>query len=304
MILAVAALLLYVTNERAGTVSVIDTSTDTVINTIPVGTRPRGIVASGKKLYVAVSHFRDKPTRDRDGVVVIEGDRVAKRYDCGLDPEGIAMHGDRFVVANEDAGTASIVDVRNGKITPLVTGTEPEGVAISHDGRWAYVTAETSSTITVIDLKANRVATNFFVSTRPRYALFTRGDAHAYVSAEIGGAIDVVDAKKHRVVAKLKLGKSDHPVGMVLSRDEKRLYAATGRGNSVAVVDATTNRLIKEIAVGQRPWGMAITPDGKKIYAANSLSNDISVIDAATERVVRTIKVGDGPWGLAFSGMK
>ena len=72
MILAAAALLLYVTNERAGTVSVIDAKTDAVVNTFSVGTRPRGIVASGKRLYIAVSHFRDKPTRDRDGVVAVD----------------------------------------------------------------------------------------------------------------------------------------------------------------------------------------------------------------------------------------
>src|SRR5438067_5952887 len=164
MILA-AALFVFVTNERAGTVTVIDAGTDRVVNTIRVGTRPRGIAASGEKVFVAVSHFRDKPTRDRDGVVVIENGRVATRYDCGLDPEGIAMNGASFVVSNEDAGTASIVDTKTKKIAPYITGTEPEGVAVRHDGKWAYITAETSSTVSVIDLQKKKVAANFFVST-------------------------------------------------------------------------------------------------------------------------------------------
>ena len=127
MILAAAALLLYVTNERAGTVSVIDAKTDAVVNTFSVGTRPRGIVASGKRLYIAVSHFRDKPTRDRDGVVAVENDAIVGRLACGLDPEGIAVTSDgtRFVVSNEDAGTASIIDVATGRITPLVTAPSP-----------------------------------------------------------------------------------------------------------------------------------------------------------------------------------
>jgi len=45
----------YVPNEKAGTVSVIDTAADQVIGEIEVGVRPRGVAASpdGKFLYVS-----------------------------------------------------------------------------------------------------------------------------------------------------------------------------------------------------------------------------------------------------------
>jgi len=42
-------------------------------------------------------------------------------------------------------------------IATLVVGIEPEGVRISHDGRWVYVTAETSNTVLVIDTAKNQV---------------------------------------------------------------------------------------------------------------------------------------------------
>ena len=47
--------LAYVPNEKAGTVSVIDTAADQVIGEIEVGVRPRGVAASpdGKFLYVS-----------------------------------------------------------------------------------------------------------------------------------------------------------------------------------------------------------------------------------------------------------
>src|SRR5712672_3028111 len=47
----------YVTNEKAGDVSVIDGTTREVVATIPVGKRPRGIRVSpdGKTLFIAVS---------------------------------------------------------------------------------------------------------------------------------------------------------------------------------------------------------------------------------------------------------
>src|SRR5919108_3205505 len=46
----------YVTNEKTNDISVIDTTTDKVIATVPVGERPRGIrlSPSGKRGYVAL----------------------------------------------------------------------------------------------------------------------------------------------------------------------------------------------------------------------------------------------------------
>ena len=48
---------LYVTNERGGTLSMIDVDTQTMFGTVTLGKRPRGIVASPDKtrLYVALS---------------------------------------------------------------------------------------------------------------------------------------------------------------------------------------------------------------------------------------------------------
>src|SRR3954466_15627245 len=47
----------YVSNERSGDISVIDLSSNTVVATIPVGKRPRGVQLSPDKtrLYVALS---------------------------------------------------------------------------------------------------------------------------------------------------------------------------------------------------------------------------------------------------------
>jgi YVTN family beta-propeller protein len=294
MIGALLAATLFITNERAGTVSAIDTTSEKVIATQHAGTRVRGIVSDGKRLYVAVSHFKGQLRHDPDGVVAIDPKTLAivRRYDCGRDPEGIALTPDRkrFAVSNEDAGTATIVDIASGKQTSVVTGTEPEGVAASPDGKWIYVTAETSSTVTVIDAKKKRVVANFFVSTRPRGALFSPDSQRAWVTSEIGGAIDVVDVPHHRVIAKIQLPKNDHPVGLV--QRGGRLYVATGRGNSVAVIEH--NRLVKQIPVGARPWWLAFA--GNKLYVANGLSNDVSIIE--NDRVVGTIKAGDGPWGV------
>ena len=300
---------LYVSNERAGTIQVVDTATDQVVAAARIGDRPRGLALSpdGRRLYVAVSWWRDgkRPRTDRERIAAVDAKTLkpVRDYLGGTDPECVAVSpdGQRLYLSNEDAGTAAIVDVATGKQrATLVVGTEPEGVTASPDGRWVYVTAETSNVVTVIDAKKEQVAANIMVDARPRVAIFTRDGTRAWVSAEIGGSVSLIDVKRNRVLKRIRLAAADKPVGMVLSPDEKRLYVATGRGNGVAVIDTAAMRVTGNVPTGVRVWGIALTADGRKLYAANSLSNTISVIDTRTLRVVRTIKTGDGPWGLAI----
>jgi PQQ-dependent catabolism-associated beta-propeller protein len=300
--------LLYVTNERAGSVQVIDTAADRVVRTAHLGNRPRGVAVApdGKRLYVAVSWWRDgkRPRSGSESILALDAQTlsVVARYPAGTDPECVAVSPDgrRLYLSNEDAGTATIVDVRTAKPhATLIVGTEPEGVTASPYGKWVYVTAETSNVLTVIDAQQEKTAANILVDPRPRAVIFTRDATCAWATAEIGGTVMRIDVKQQRILGRVKLPAGNKPVGLVLSPDEKTLYVAMGRGNGVAVIDTKSARLIGTIPTGQRVWGIAISPDGRKVYAANSLSNSISVIDTKTRKVVKTIATEDGPWGLA-----
>ena len=143
--------LAFVSNEKDGTITVIDTATDMPVSTIQVGARPRGIRISpdGKLLYVALSYPSNKREgEDKIAAIDIESRQVVAKYDAGTDPEQFALStdGTRCYIANEDAGTASVTDLKKNQVIATdVVGLEPEGVAVSPDGRWAYVTSESSS---------------------------------------------------------------------------------------------------------------------------------------------------------------
>jgi YVTN family beta-propeller protein len=47
---------------------------------------------------------------------------------------------------------------------------------------------------------------------------------------------------------------------MAITPDGSKLYVANGRSDSVSVIDTATNKKIKDIAVGKKPWGVAIHP--------------------------------------------
>ena len=312
--------LAYVTNEDSQNLSVIDTRTDSVVATIAVGTRPRGVKVSpdGRTVYVALSGSpkcppsmpdaeceKLKADKTKDGIAEVDvvARRVRRVLPGGSDPEqfDITSDGKRLYISNEDAGTASVVDVEKGTIdTTVKVGAEPEGVRISPDGKLVYVTAESDTSIRVLDAATGAVKARIKVGRRPRDVAFTSDGKRAYATAEVGGTVSVIDVANNRVIATITLPKDAKPMGVRVSPDADRVYVATGRGGTVVVIDPATNKITGSVKVGQRPWGIALTPDGSKLYTANGPSNDVSVVDTKTMQVIKTIPVGKIPWGVAI----
>src|SRR3954469_25671488 len=201
--------LAYVTNEDSQNLSVIDTRTDSLIATIPVGTRPRGVKVSpdGRLVYVALSGSpkcppsmsdaeceKLKADKSKDGIAVVDAAsrRVAKVLPGGSDPEtfDISEDGSTLFVSNEDAGTASIVDIASGKIRSTVpVGKEPEGVRLQPDGSAVWVTGETDHNLSLLDTRTGKVVGQINVGKRPRDLGFSPDGSRAYVTSEVDGTV-------------------------------------------------------------------------------------------------------------------
>jgi YVTN family beta-propeller protein len=320
----------YVTNERSGDVTVIDGTTFKVVQTIPVGKRPRGIHASpdGKTVYVALSGTpiegppqldaqgnpifdRDKDDDDEDksdksadgiGVLDVATRKLLKKISVGSDPEefDVSADGRHLYVSNEDVKTASSLDISNGKVEKIVSlSQEPEGVAITPDGKRLFVTCETGGEVFVIDIGTFKVVGHVKIGARPRSVAFLQNGRIAIVPSESAGELYAIDTDAIKVVKTIPLPKGSRPMRVRVSPDGSKLYASTGRGGSVVVLDAKTYNVLNTIAVGQRPWGIVVSPDGKYLFSANGPSNDVSVVDLATSKEIAKVKAGSSPWGLA-----
>jgi PQQ-dependent catabolism-associated beta-propeller protein len=312
--------LAYVTNEDSQDLNVIDTRADSVVATIPVGTRPRGVRVSrdGRTVFVALSGSPKCPPtmpdeeceklkvdKTKDGIAVVDvaQRRTARVLPGGSDPEAfdISQDGSTLFVSNEDAHTASIVDIGSGNIRSTVAvGKEPEGVRIQPDGAAVWVTGETDNNVTLLDTKTGKVITKIQVGKRPRDLAFSPDGSRAYVTAEIDGTVWVLELPARKVSKVIQLPRDSKPMGVVVSPDGRRVYVANGRGGTVSVIDATNNTVLSTVPVGQRPWGIALTSDAKKLYTANGPSNDVTVIDADQMKVIKKIPAGKIPWGVAI----
>ena len=200
-------------------------------------------------------------------------------------------------------------------LSEIPVGVEPEGIGVSHDGKWAVNTSETTNMAHFIDTDTHEITDNVLVDQRPRFAEWTSDDAEVWVSAEIGGTVSVIDNATRQIKHKITFEipgvpkEAIQPVGVRVSKDRKRAFVALGPSNRVAVVNAQTFEVEKYLLVGQRVWQLAFSPDEKFIYSTNGVSNDISVIDVENLEVDqvrhrRRLPVGRGGPGLSGIGQR
>ncbi len=84
-----------------------------------------------------------------------------------------------------------------------------------------------------------------------------------------------------------------HMVGV--SPDGSRAYTANIWSNSITEVDTGTFRVVRHIAVPERPEGMAFSPDGKLMYCVCREAKAVAVVDCEKGEMVDQNKTGHGP---------
>src|SRR4051812_10628606 len=85
--------LAFVSNERDGTVTVIDTKTDQVVSTIKVGGRLRGIRLGNERrtFWVAISYPTNQSQGEDKIAHIDENGNVIAKYEAGTDPENFVL---------------------------------------------------------------------------------------------------------------------------------------------------------------------------------------------------------------------
>jgi YVTN family beta-propeller protein/VCBS repeat-containing protein len=183
---------LYVANTGSGTVSVIDTATNKVIDlnatasgvqSITVGSSPSALViGTNGRLYVA--------NRGSNTVSVINTatNTVTASIAVGSQPTSMALGPQgRLYVVNTGASSVSVIDTTSNSVVgqAISVGPSPTSVAFSPDGALAYVT-NANDTISMIDAATNTVV---------RTAAFDTDTAGGHVIAVApNGTVYVTDA--------------------------------------------------------------------------------------------------------------
>ncbi len=135
----------------------------------------------------------------------------------------------------------------------------------------------------------------------PGEMCLTPDGTHLYVGEVAEKQVGLIDLKSKTMVATFSGPGMKSPDGCTVSPDGSKLYVVDKVANAVFVFSTDSQKLLKNIAVGQEPRRALFSVDHKTIIVTCASADNLTVIDAATDTVVRTVKVGSGPQDEAFT---
>lgn len=205
------------------------------------------------------------------------------------------------LTSNYEVGSVTVINTATNEYVgePIDVGGRPESIAITLDGRFAYVANEELDDVSVIELATRRVVGEpIELGGTPGQIAMSPDGKTAYVvdSSPIGLA--VIDTRTDQVTGEIPLAA--YPTGIAISPDGTTLYAAEPSAEAVEVVDTGTKAVVGgPIHLKESPIGVAISPDGKTVYVGDELAG-LAAINPAT-RQVKYIATGHNTGDVAVS---
>ena len=180
---------MYVTHYlSSGTVSVINTSDNSVIREISVGNRPRSIqiTPDGARAYV-VNQFSDSVSvidLNTNAVTSINGFNEPIEIDSN-------STGTRMYVTNNDSNSVSVIDTSSNTISETISDiAEPFGITFKNN--FLYVAKTTGNLVFKINLSTNEIVESIIVGSTPRFIGINESGTFGYVTNLDSDSISVI----------------------------------------------------------------------------------------------------------------
>lgn len=294
----------YVANEGTATISVIDTTTNTIVTTIGLGSDPAipGTPQPNGPFNGAADHHRPF-------------------YNGHVDPHGLWLtpDGSILLVACRISGTIVAVNTASNTVlgyTPV--GREPHLATVHPDGRVAWVAIRGEDYVDVLKLdrddlfkpQLRRTARMEIVDTidtmlGPSMVSFTSDGRFGFVASGKEEIVQKIDAATGQIVASAVVAAKFTPFGLV-TPDDRELYLVH-KGAGLLSIHRTSDlrpSTTSPLAVGARPnhvffvGGLAyVTVGGPAPSETNpDPEGKIVIVDRATRTIVNELT------GTAFSG--
>ena len=159
-------------NPGTGTISIIQTSNNTVVGTINGLFGPFAIKITPNGKYAYVTNFGSNnfaPIGTTLSIIKLRNNSIIKTITLGIQPSGLAItpdghyayvsnyntlysDGQNFTGLTAGQGTVNIIDIHEKKLKHITIPVDqsPDAIVISPNGKYAYVSNYTSNTVNVI----------------------------------------------------------------------------------------------------------------------------------------------------------
>jgi YVTN family beta-propeller protein len=287
----------YVPNAAAGTLQIIDPKTFEIIATHNVGRSPHHVTPSWDltRLYV-MNTGGNSLTVINPASGEIDGEiRVVDPYNLYFTPDGKMA-----VVVAERHKRLDFRDLRTWKLIKSVP-VEWAGVdhlAFSRDGAYLVASCEWSARIVKVDLKKLELVADLALGKLPVDVVRPPRQNLMFIADQGVGGVFVVDPDVWKIIEFISTGRGTH--GILLSHDEKSLYASNRDEGSISVIDIATRKVVAKWKTGGSPDMGQLSPDGRQLWISSRYHSAVLVIDTTTGKVVARIPTGKEPHGLTY----
>lgn len=174
---------------------------------------------------------------------------------------------------------------------------DPSALAVSPDGRTAFVACGPAKSLAVLDVPSARVVATIGLGGRPRGVAVSPDGATVAVTLTDANRVALLDPRERRVVAEVGVGAE--PAGAAFGAGGSALFVANAGSHDVSVIDVAARRETRRLATGQEPYAVAATRDGATVAVVarrahldrpeNPPRSEVTFVDAATGRVARRV---------------
>jgi len=216
-------------------------------------------------------------------------------YGKGFTKEG---HDTCSPASGYDTSFLSRIDLNTKAIDAVYpVGSVPKVVKVTPDNKYILVSNWCSYTVSVISVAEQKVVQTIKIGRYPRGIVVTNDSTFAYV-AEMGGN------RLHRInlstFEQTYIPIGSNPRALVLSPDNKTLYATMNVSGQIAAWDLVAEKSLGKAKVGQAARSLDISSDGTALFVTSFKSGTISKVRTSDLKVLQTIKVCSEPIGISY----
>lgn len=274
----------WVANELGRSLTHLDLVAGRVLATYETSGQPHNI-SVGDAGNVAV-------TLPSEGILHLVDPNLGNRtVTLGGQPHDVKAAGSRFIVANEGSATIHILESDGRRVDDITLPAPPHDLAISPDGRTAWVSLDGSSRLAVVDLDRGAVQRLVPTGGSPHDLLFSPAgelwvtDWNGPVSVYSGGG---------EFRGRVELGPQSHH--LAFTADGSQGWITDNSAGRVFVVDTVRRTLLATIDTPGAPHHVAIANG----HAAVAVDIGATVVyDIASRAETARVPTGSGPHGVA-----
>lgn len=325
-IVLLLAIPLSLSNAVAGELLVGNKSDDTVwrlsledgsrLGEIASGQGPHEIAVSPDGRLAVVTNYGHGQPGHSLTVIDTAGGRATATIDLGAHPR---PHGARFLpdgdllVTTEQSGALLRVDVGAGKVAQAIEVGDGVGhmVALSRDGKVAYVSKIAAGTVARIDVASGK-KTHEAAAGEGAEGIEVAPDGSVWVTNRAADTVTVHDPDTFDKRA--TLASAGFPIRVVFTPDGRHALVTNATAGTMSVFDAATRSLVATVALKPEgdafkdtmlgkdalPIGVVADPVEPRVYVAISGADRIAVVDASKWKVVDYWQTGRQPDALGI----